>query len=95
MHYHVTVFKKLDTRTRVLYTKAMLVQSVPDTVTKLIQLGDITRYEPAGDQPLTERQQRLHAPYQSHSLSECVAHLSTPHGKKPVLKAMMQPTDLV
>ncbi len=67
----------------------MLVQSVPDTMTKLIQLGDITRYEPAGDQPLTERQQRLHAPYQSHSLSECVTHLSTPHGKRAVLKAMM------
>ena len=33
----------------------MLVQSLPDTMTKLAQLGDATIYEPAGDRPQQER----------------------------------------
>ncbi len=64
----------------------MLVQTVPDTITKFAQMGDATSYEPAGDQPLQERP-REH--YQSHSLAECITHLSTPKGKKVALKAML------
>jgi predicted DNA-binding helix-hairpin-helix protein len=64
----------------------MLVQTVPDTITKFAQMGDATSYEPAGDQPLQERR-REH--YQSHSLAECITHLSTPKGKKAALKAML------
>ncbi len=64
----------------------MLVQTLPDTMTKLTQLGNTTYFEPAGDRPLQERNR---APYQSHSLAECITHLSTPRGTKPVLKAMM------
>lgn len=63
----------------------MLVQTTPNTITKLAQLGNATYFEPAGDQPLHERRR---APYQSQSLAECITNLSTPQGKKPVLKVM-------
>jgi predicted DNA-binding helix-hairpin-helix protein len=64
----------------------MLVQVLPDTMTKLAQLGDVTTYEPAGDQPQGERR-RL--PYQSHSLAECITNVTTPRGKLPLLKTML------
>ena len=64
----------------------MHIQTQPDTLTKLIQVGKATRFEPAGDQPQSEGKR---APYQAHSLADCITNLSTPHGKKPVLKAMM------
>ncbi len=64
----------------------MLVQSPPDTLTKLAQMGDATIYEPAGDQP---QQERRRAPYQSRSLDECITNVSTPQGKKPILKTML------
>jgi predicted DNA-binding helix-hairpin-helix protein len=55
-------------------------------MTKLAQLGDATQYEPAGDQPQAERNR---VPYQSHSLAECITNVSTPRGKKPILKTMV------
>jgi predicted DNA-binding helix-hairpin-helix protein len=55
-------------------------------MTKLAQLGDATIYEPAGDQP---QQERRHVSYQSHSLEECITHVSTPTGKRKILKAMV------
>ena len=64
----------------------MLVQSPPDTLTKIAQMGDATIYEPAGDQP---QQERRRAPYQSRSLDECITNVSTPQGKKPILKTML------
>ena len=64
----------------------MLVQSVPDTLTKLAQLGNTTRYEPSGDQPQAEQKR---VPYQSRSLDECITNVVTPKGKKPILKTMM------
>jgi predicted DNA-binding helix-hairpin-helix protein len=64
----------------------MLVQTLPDTMTKLAQMGDATIYEPAGDQP---QQERRHSPYQSRSLAECITNVSTPKGKLPILKAMV------
>jgi predicted DNA-binding helix-hairpin-helix protein len=64
----------------------MLVQMQPDTITKLAQMGDATRFEPSGDQPMMERRR---APYQSHSLAECITNVSTPSGKKPILKTML------
>src|SRR2546426_11290686 len=64
----------------------MLVQALPDTMTKLAQLGDATIYEPAGDQPQSERQR---VPYQSRSLAECITNVSTPKGKLPTLKTMV------
>src|SRR6266581_482762 len=64
----------------------MLVQTLPDTMTKLAQLGDATLYEPVGDQP---QQERRRVPYQSHSLEECITNVSTPTGKRKILKAMV------
>jgi predicted DNA-binding helix-hairpin-helix protein len=64
----------------------MLVQTQPDTLTKFSQIGDATRFEPAGDQPQSEGKR---AAYQSHSLGECITNLSTPGGPKPVLKVML------
>jgi predicted DNA-binding helix-hairpin-helix protein len=64
----------------------MLVQTVPDTLAKLAQLGNTTNFEPSGDQPQVEHQR---VPYQSRSLDECITHVVTPIGKKPILKAMM------
>ena len=64
----------------------MLIQMLPDTMTKLAQMGDVTSFEPAGDQP---QQERHHAPYQSRSLAECITNVATPKGSKAILKAMV------
>ena len=64
----------------------MLVQTQPDTITKLARMADATQFEPSGDQPMMERRR---APYQSHSMAECITNVSTPTGKKPILKAML------
>jgi len=64
----------------------MLVQSLPDTMTKLALMSNATQFEPAGDQP---QQERRHAPYQSRSLDECITNVSTPQGKRPILKTMV------
>ena len=64
----------------------MQIQIKPDALTRLIQIGNATRFEPAGDQPQLEGRR---TPFQSHSLAECITNLSTPHGPKKVLKAMM------
>lgn len=70
--------------------------SVPDTLTKLTQMGDVTFFEPAGDQPISEKP-TVHpterAPvaerFQSRSLSDCISAVSTPNGSKAVLKTML------
>src|SRR5579859_3938054 len=76
----------LTNRTLVRYTLDMLVQTVPDTLTKLAQMGDATAFEPAGDQPQRER---LRTTYQSRSLAECITNVFTPMGKRPILKTML------
>lgn len=82
--------------------------TVPDTLTKLTQLGDVTLFEPAGDQPTQERPTapspfmermdgQLQAPapkmsrehMQPASLLNCISHVSTPQGSKPIMKAML------
>jgi predicted DNA-binding helix-hairpin-helix protein len=68
------------------YTIYMLLQTIPDTLTKLAQIGDATDFEVAGDQPQSERRR---VPFQSSSLAECITNVVTPQGKKPILKAMM------
>jgi len=64
----------------------MLIQTLPDTITKLAQMGDVTSFEPAGDKP---EQEYRRVPYQSHSLAECITHVSSPKGKLPILKTMV------
>ncbi len=66
----------------------MTVKTTLDTLTQLTQMGDVTLFEPAGDQPQQERARKRTA-RQSRGLAGCVAHLSTPKGPKPVLKSMM------
>jgi predicted DNA-binding helix-hairpin-helix protein len=58
---------------------------VPDTYQKLLALGAATAFEPAGDAPHQEQTGR----YQSRSLAECITHVSTAQGKKPLLKTMV------
>jgi predicted DNA-binding helix-hairpin-helix protein len=67
-------------------------KTVLDTYTKLTQMGDVTLYEPAGDQPHQERktsQVSSSHRYQSHSLAECMSNVATPTGAKPILKTML------
>ena len=64
----------------------MLLQTVPDPLTKLAQLGNTANFEPSGDQPQLEHNR---VPYQSRSLDECITNVVTPTGKKPILKTMM------
>lgn len=65
----------------------MLVQKQHDIITRLTQVSDATAFEPAGDQPETERRRRV--PYQSHSLAECITNVTTAKGKRAVLKTMV------
>src|SRR5688572_10502646 len=64
----------------------MNILSTPDTREKLLLMSQATDFEPAGDSPETEAKTGR---YQSRSMAECVTHLSTPRGKKAVLKTMV------
>jgi predicted DNA-binding helix-hairpin-helix protein len=67
----------------------MVIRSLPDPVEKLALLGDAARYEPAGDRPEAERiRQRPAAGHDLSALRDCITEVTTPTGKKPVLKAM-------
>src|SRR5437660_3092116 len=76
----------LTNRTSVQYTVHMLIQTLPDTMTRLAQMGDAAVFEPVGDQP---QQERRRVPYQSHSLAECITNVATPKGSLPILKTMV------
>ncbi|MCU0476422.1 MAG: radical SAM protein [Anaerolineae bacterium] len=52
-------------------------------------LGDLTRFEPDGDVSPQHERRDSPALYQSKSLLECITHLQTPKGAKPVLKTMV------
>lgn len=64
----------------------MYIHRQPDVYEKLTQMGDVTVFEPAGDSPLQET-----APQSKRTahLSDCITHLQTPRGGKPVLKTMV------
>ena len=76
----------LTSRTSVRYSIDMFMHTLPDTLTKLAQMGEMTSYEPAGEQPQRERPR---AAYQSRSLAECITQVSTPKGSLPILKTMV------
>jgi predicted DNA-binding helix-hairpin-helix protein len=62
------------------------IQSAPNTLDKLALLGDVNPYERVGDQPQNE------CPRAAHDLKgmlSSISMVSTPKGKKPVLKAMI------
>lgn len=58
----------------------------PDAIQKLTLLDDATRFEPAGADPLAENE-----PSSNHRPKPlpCISDVTTPQGKKPILKAMM------
>ncbi len=59
----------------------------PDAYQKLSLLGDAARFEPAGGDPVTEAAET--APPSKGKPLPCISDVSTPKGKKPILKAMM------
>lgn len=61
----------------------MNIHSKPDTYQKLTRMGDVTLYEPAGDHPIAERNKP------ARSVADCITHVATPKGSKPVLKTMV------
>lgn len=64
----------------------------PDPVEKLTLLADATRFEPAGSDPVAEGQrQESVQPYAARASKPlpCISEVSTPYGKKPLLKSMM------
>jgi predicted DNA-binding helix-hairpin-helix protein len=68
-------------------------RTAPDSIQKLSLLDDAMRFEPAGDQPLAEQAvQPMATPSMTSRAPKplpCIADVSTPTGKKPMLKAMM------
>jgi predicted DNA-binding helix-hairpin-helix protein len=66
----------------------MNIRSTPDAIEKLSQLGDTTRFEPAGDQPQSERRSARHAE-DLNGLMSCISHVTTPTGSKPILRTMV------
>jgi len=62
----------------------MTIHSSPDVFDKLASIGDSERFEPAGDSPQTERSRS----WRADDLRSCISHVTTPTGKKPVLKAV-------
>ena len=59
------------------------IQAAPDPIQKIALMAENAAFESAGDAPQHER------PYQSRSLADCITNVSTPKGKKPVLKSMI------
>lgn len=62
----------------------MNIISTPTPFQKLQIAGDTTGFEPAGDHPHAERTRKP----LPHDLP-CISSVSTPHGAKPIMKAMM------
>lgn len=81
----------------------MLIRHAPDSFEKLAQVGDADRFEAVGDQPLGEAARRYEAstdvrllpgnarmtPVEVAGVMSCITEVTTPKGKKPVLKAMV------
>jgi predicted DNA-binding helix-hairpin-helix protein len=63
---------------------------VPDAVQKLSLLGDGMRFEPAGSRPMEEGGRTAAVPSaRKPKPLPCISDVSTPFGKKPLLKAMV------
>jgi predicted DNA-binding helix-hairpin-helix protein len=62
----------------------MNIRPTPDVFDKLASIGDSERFEPAGDSPQSERSHGGRA----DDLRSCISQVTTPTGKKPVLKAV-------
>jgi predicted DNA-binding helix-hairpin-helix protein len=73
----------LALRTAVRYHRVMNIRAVSASQEKLEALEDATRFEPAGDNPITEGRPSRGKPL------PCITDVSTPGGKKPILKGML------
>ena len=74
----------------------MNVQRTPGSMEKLALVGDANRLEPAGDRPLVERGgaplrfvETPQVPDSARGAMACITEVSTPQGKKPILKSMV------
>ncbi len=70
----------------------MYIHRKPDAVETIAQMGALNnRFEPAGDTPEAEGKARpvVRGENTFRSLTDCITHLQTPRGAKPVLKTMM------
>lgn len=76
----------------------MNIQSTPDAISKLIQIGDANDFERMGDNPTAERDTALsmmigkeerNIPLNIKGVMSCITEVATPNGAKPVLKAMV------
>ncbi|MCA9888105.1 MAG: hypothetical protein KC546_07025, partial [Anaerolineae bacterium] len=57
---------------------------------KLTKMGDVTLFEPAGDAPFQEVQHSdLKQKRTAFDFADCISHVQTPRGSKPVLKTMI------
>ena len=70
------------------------IRSSQTPLERLAALGDMTSHEPAGDAPLNEGAIRpappqKNIPVEVAGVVSCITEVSTPRGKKPVLKAMV------
>ncbi len=63
----------------------MNIRATPDAGEKLDLLADASRFEPAGDGP----ESAANSGRAGARLMPCISHVSTPKGKKAVLKAML------
>lgn len=70
----------------------MNIHSKSDVIDRLVHMGDLTQYEPAGDSPHTEKQARKKSQSEAlapPSIKDCISYVTTPTGKMPVLKTMV------
>ena len=63
----------------------------PDPFVKLSLLEDVSRFEPAGNDPISEAADATTSNLPTHvpKALPCISDVSTPQGKKPIMKAMM------
>jgi predicted DNA-binding helix-hairpin-helix protein len=68
----------------------MNIQRAPNSLEKLTLLGDVNPHERIGDQPQCEGQSMpSHISRDIDGVLSCISMVSTPKGKKPVLKTMV------
>src|SRR5689334_13750919 len=80
------------------YNNTMNIQTSPDPIQKLIQIGDANDFERMGDNPSAERDTALsmmigkeqrNIPMNIKGVMSCITEVATPKGQKPILKAMV------
>lgn len=68
---------------------AMPAPNTSSVFEKLTKMGDATLFEPAGDTPFHEAQTQVQHGRNTFDFADCISHVQTPRGSKPVLKTMI------